>query len=199
MSWLQGLAPAVIYLDMKSARMNTIGLTVSRTQEISGTFFFFFFLPLMNCSLSWLPFRRTFMNVNETERRAAKRTSLHFNLILTRFDVSLQNQFLSGSLPPESTLNKLLFNTWFVLIFPQWMGEEICTGQTPAEPLWLLPGDVDSDYWCKTLQCCFQFVHCLFKTLWIHAVCTFQWLQQAMRHQKWQRKSFIDSFWYKLL
>lgn len=42
MSWLRGLAPAVIYLDMKSARMNTIGLTVSRTQEISGTFFFSF-------------------------------------------------------------------------------------------------------------------------------------------------------------
>lgn len=40
MSWLRGLAPAVIYLDMKSACMNTIGLTVSSTQEISGNFFF---------------------------------------------------------------------------------------------------------------------------------------------------------------
>lgn len=53
MSWLRGLAPAVIYLDMKSARMNTIGLTVSSTQEIAGKFFL---SPLMNCSLSWLPF-----------------------------------------------------------------------------------------------------------------------------------------------
>lgn len=68
MSWLRGLAPAVIYLDMKSARMNTIGLTVPRTQEISGNLF----SPSLD---EWQPFLTsvccTFMNVNETERRAA--------------------------------------------------------------------------------------------------------------------------------
>lgn len=64
-----------------------------------------------------------FMNVNETERRAAKRNSLHLNLILTRFDISLQNQLLSGSLPPECTLNKLL-SVNDLLFFSQLMGQK---------------------------------------------------------------------------
>lgn len=85
------------------------------------------------------------MNVNETERRAAKRNSLHLNLILIRFDISLQNQLLSGSLPPECTLNKLLsVNDLF--FFSPVNGTEICTGQTPAEPLRLTLGGVESDY-----------------------------------------------------
>lgn len=156
MSWLRGLAPAVIYLDMKSARMNTIGLTVSRTQEISGTFFFS--SPVDELQPFLTSVRRTFLNVNEAERRAAKRTSLCLNLILTRFDVSLQNQFLSVPvfLPPERTLNKLL-SIHDLFLFSPVNGTEICTGQTPAEPLWLLPSYVDSDYWCKMLQCYFQF------------------------------------------
>lgn len=139
MSWLRGLAPAVIYLHMKSARMNTTGLTVSSTQETSGIFFFSSSLDELQPFLTSAC--RTFVNVNETERRAARRSPPPLNLILARFDVSSQSRLLSGSLPPECTLNKLLSAHHLSFSPPV---NEICTGHTPAEPPRLPLGSVAS-------------------------------------------------------
>lgn len=118
MSWLRGLAPAVIYLDMKSARMNTIGLTVSRTQEISGTFFFFF--PRW-----WIAAFPDFRSPYVSECKRNRTQSSEENFSMLEFDFNQVWRFVTEpvsectGIPPTWThLKQAPFNSWFVLIFP---------------------------------------------------------------------------------
>lgn len=161
MSWLRGLAPAVIYLDMKSACMNTIGLTVSSTQEISGSFF------LLPWWIAAFPdFRLPY--VYECKRNGKQGGQEKFPTLELDFNQvwHLVTEAVTGWIPPTwMHLKQAFFSLRFVLFFfPPVNGIEICTGQTPAEPLRLPLASVHSDYWSKLLQGCFKFVHCLFKT-----------------------------------